>query len=69
MQDKLIQFIKKYFYVLMKGVISLGKEIMTTISVRLSQEEKDKLQSLAKEQDLSMSHLIRKAIKQYLQNN
>lgn len=53
----------------MKGVISLGKEAMTTISVRLSQEEKDKLQSLAKEQDLSMSHLIRKAIKQYLQNN
>lgn len=53
----------------MKGVVILGKEDMTTMSIRISQEEKDKLQALAKEQDLSMSHLIRKAIRQFLQNN
>lgn len=53
----------------MKGVVILGKEDMTTMSIRISQEEKDKLQTLAKEQDLSMSHLIRKAIRQFLQNN
>jgi len=33
----------------MKGVVILGKEDMTTMSIRISQEEKDKLQALAKE--------------------
>ena len=36
---------------------------MTTITIRISQEEKEKLQTLAKESDLTMSWIIRKAIK------
>ena len=39
---------------------------MTTVSIRISEEEKEKLQILAKELDLSMSHIIRKAIKEFL---
>ena len=40
------------------------KEIMTTMSIRISQEEKEKLQKLAKEVDLTLSQLVRKAIKE-----
>ena len=40
------------------------KEIMTTMSIRISQEEKEKLQKLAKEADLTLSQLVRKAIKE-----
>lgn len=39
---------------------------MTTLSVRISDEEKEKLEQFAKEQDLSMSQIIRKALKEYL---
>ena len=37
---------------------------MTTMSIRISQEEKEKLQKLAKEVDLTLSQLVRKAIKE-----
>lgn len=37
---------------------------MTTMSIRISQEEKEKLQKLAKEADLTLSQLVRKAIKE-----
>jgi predicted transcriptional regulator len=47
----------------------MGKENMTTVSIRISQEEKDKLQDLAKNNDLSMSQIIRKALRLYLENN
>jgi predicted transcriptional regulator len=47
----------------------MGKENMTTVSIRISQEEKDKLQELAKNNDLSMSQIIRKALRLYLENN
>ena len=39
---------------------------MTTISVRISEEEKEKLEQFAKEEDLTMSQVIRKALKEYL---
>lgn len=39
---------------------------MTTISVRINEEEKQKLEQLAKQEDLSMSQIIRKALKEYL---
>ena len=42
---------------------------MTTMSIRISQEEKDKIQKLAKELDLSASYLVRKAIKDYILAN
>lgn len=41
-------------------------EITTTMSIRISLEEKEKLQQLAKANDLSLSQLVRKAIKEYL---
>ena len=37
---------------------------MTTMSIRISQEEKEKLQKLAKKADLTLSQLVRKAIKE-----
>ena len=40
------------------------KETMTTMSIRISQEEKEKLQKLAKKADLTLSQLVRKAIKE-----
>lgn len=39
---------------------------MTTLTIRLSEEEKQKLIEYAEEFDLSMSQLVRKALKEYL---
>lgn len=39
---------------------------MTTLTIRLSEEEKQKLIEYAGELDLSMSQLVRKALKEYL---
>lgn len=39
---------------------------MTTLTIRLSEEEKQKLLEYAEELDLSMSQLVRKALKEYL---
>lgn len=39
---------------------------MTTISIRLSEEEKEAIQKHADQEDLSMSQVVRKAIKEYL---
>lgn len=36
------------------------------ISVRLTQTEKEELQNFAQEQDLTMSQIIRKALKEYM---
>ena len=41
---------------------------MTTISVRIDQSEKKKLEEYAKKEDLTMSQIIRKALKEYLKN-
>ena len=42
---------------------------MTTVSVRLEDSEKDLLKKYADEHDLSMSQVIRKAIKELIQDN
>lgn len=42
---------------------------MTSITVRISEEEKEKLQKIAKEIDMSVSQIVRRAIKEYLENN
>ena len=42
---------------------------MTTISVRLEDSEKELLKKYADENDLSMSQVIRKAIKELIQEN
>lgn len=39
---------------------------MTTLTIRLSEEEKQKLIEYSEELDLSMSQLVRKALKEYL---
>lgn len=39
---------------------------MTTLTIRLSEEEKQKLIEYAEKLDLSMSQLVRKALKEYL---
>ena len=49
--------------------ILLEKEVMTTMSIRIAQEEKETIQNLAKELDLSASHLVRKAIKEFILAN
>ena len=42
---------------------------MTTMSIRIAQEEKEIVQILAKELDLSASHLVRKAIREFILAN
>lgn len=42
---------------------------MTTISVRLEEEEKKVLQEYANENDLTVSQVVRRAIKDYLEKN
>ena len=42
---------------------------MTTISIRIEEAEKEIIQNLAKQQDLSVSQIVRRAIKDYFVNN
>ena len=44
-------------------------EFMKTISVRISEEEKQLLENYCDENDFSMSQIIRKLIKEFLANN
>ena len=39
---------------------------MTTISIRIEDDEKEQIQHYAEEHDLSMSWVIRRAIKEFL---
>ena len=39
---------------------------MTTVSIRMEDDEKEQLQKYAEEHDLSMSWVIRRAIKEFL---
>lgn len=39
---------------------------MTTISIRIEEEEKEVLQKYAKEHDLTVSQVVRRAIKEFL---
>lgn len=41
---------------------------MKTISVRISDEEKEIFEKFCKEQDLTMSHMLRKYIKKIIAN-
>ena len=42
------------------------RETMTTISIRIEDDEKEQIQHYAEEHDLSMSWVIRRAIKEFL---
>ena len=65
MQDKVSKSIYLYFYIVMKGVSC----IMATISIRIEEEEKEALQKYANDNDLSVSQVVRKAIKEFLRMN
>lgn len=39
---------------------------MTTVSIRINETEKEALQNYAREHDLSVSQVIRRAIKEFL---
>lgn len=41
---------------------------MTSITIRISEEEKEKLSQIAEEDDRTLSYIIRQIIKQYLEN-
>lgn len=41
----------------------------STVSVRLTEEEKKILEEFAKDRDLTMSQVIRKAVKEYIENH
>lgn len=41
---------------------------MTTITIRISKEEKEKLNELAAEDDRTLSYVVRQIIKKYLEN-
>ena len=41
----------------------------STVSVRLAEEEKKTLEEFAKDRDLTMSQVIRKAVKEYIENH
>lgn len=45
------------------------KEVMTTMSIRISQEEKIKLQEIARGVDLTLSQLVRKVLKENILSN
>lgn len=42
---------------------------MATISIRIEETEKEALQQFAQENDLSVSQVVRKAIKEFLRMN
>lgn len=39
---------------------------MAVISLRIPEEEKEKLDQISKEQDLNISQIVRRAIKEYI---
>ena len=41
---------------------------MTTITIRISKEEKEKLNELAAEDDRTLSYIVRQIIKKFLEN-
>ena len=44
----------------------MGKEKITSITIRISEEMKEKLQKISENNEETISQVIRKAIKEYL---
>ena len=42
---------------------------MTTMTIRISQDDKDILTEMGKELDLSLSYIVRQALKEYIANH
>lgn len=47
----------------------MEKKEYYTISTRLKKEQKEELENFAKQQDLTMSQVVRKAIELYINSN
>ena len=58
-------FIKNNFHIYWK----VGEKYMKTISVQITDEEKKIFNALCKEQDLTMSYMLRKFIRDFIANN
>ena len=43
-------------------------KLATTITVRIDENEKEALQKIAEEQDLTLSQVVRRAIKEFIKN-
>ena len=43
-------------------------KLATTITVRIDENEKEVLQKIAEEQDLTLSQVVRRAIKEFIKN-
>ena len=57
----------RQFYIQMEGVISMAKtNKLFQVAARITEEEKDALVAYCDENDLSMSQVIRKAIKEFI---
>ena len=59
------KFIKNKNYISMK----VGENFMKTVSVQITDEEKEMFNALCKKQDLTMSYMLRKFIRDYIANN
>ena len=44
-------------------------DLTTTITIRIDEKEKENLQKIAEEQDLTLSQVVRRAIKEYIRMN
>ena len=49
--------------------MKVGENYMKTVSVQITDEEKEIFNTLCKEQDLTMSYMLRKFIRDYIANN
>lgn len=49
--------------------MKVGERYMKTISVQITDEEKEIFNALCKEQDLTMSYMLRKFIRDFIANN
>ena len=49
--------------------MKVGEKYMKTVSVQITDEEKEIFNTLCKEQDLTMSYMLRKFIRDYIANN
>jgi predicted transcriptional regulator YheO len=58
------KFIKNNFH----NIVKVGEKYMKTISVQITDEEKELFNAKCKELDLTMSYMLRKFIKDFIAN-
>jgi predicted DNA-binding protein len=53
----------------MKGVIVMADNKLLQVAARITSEEKERLAQYCEDNDLTMSQVIRKAVKEYLEDH